>query len=71
MKKDIIPTKPHFIEERNGVFEPLPTFITRTTLRSILDIKLVNNLLETRSIFLDEPKRLSKTPEETELLSKN
>lgn len=36
MKKPTTPAKPRFIDEQTDVRDFLPTFVTRTTLRSIL-----------------------------------
>ncbi|MFW0757177.1 hypothetical protein ACN1C3_20965 [Pseudomonas sp. H11T01] len=36
MKKLTNESEPRFIEEQNGPINPLPAFVTRTTLRSIL-----------------------------------
>lgn len=46
MKQPIAPTEPRFIEEQNDVTDSLPTYVTRTTLRSILHANGVKNLLE-------------------------
>lgn len=50
MKNPTTPTDPRFIDQTD-VSDLLPTFVTRTTLRSILHDKGVNTLseLETRS----------------------
>lgn len=46
MKHPITPTEPRSIDEQNDVTDSLPTFVTRTTLRSILHANGVKNLLE-------------------------
>ena len=52
MKQPITPTEPQFIDEQISVIDAPPTFVTRTTLRSILQGKGVNTLseLEARSV---------------------
>ncbi|KPG76997.1 hypothetical protein [Pseudomonas libanensis] len=46
MKQPITPAEPRFIDEQNEVIDSLPTFATRTTLRSILQANGVKTLLE-------------------------
>lgn len=36
MKKPTTATEPRFIDEQSGLINPLPIFVTHTTLRSIL-----------------------------------
>lgn len=46
MKQPITPTESLFIDEQNDVIDPLPIFVTRTTLRSILQAHRAKTLLE-------------------------
>ncbi|MBD8191494.1 hypothetical protein IFR35_03295 [Pseudomonas fluorescens] len=46
MKQSINTTEPPFVDEQNEGIDSLPTFVTRTTLRSILHANGVKALLE-------------------------
>ncbi|RMM26470.1 hypothetical protein ALQ81_101685 [Pseudomonas syringae pv. pisi] len=37
MEKQTPTTEPLFVDDKNGLFEPLPIFVTHTTLRAILN----------------------------------
>lgn len=37
MEKQTPTTEPGFVDDKNGLIEPLPIFVTRTTLRAILN----------------------------------
>lgn len=66
MKHPITPAEPRFIDEQNDVIDSLPSFATRTTLRSILQANGVKTLLEleARSVASSHGKLVvSETPE--------
>lgn len=44
MKKPTIPTEPRFVDKQAEVIDLAPTFVTRTTLRSILHKSGANSL---------------------------
>ncbi len=52
MKKPTTPAEPRFIDEQTDISDFLPTFVTRTTLRSFLQARGVNTLseLDARSV---------------------
>lgn len=49
MKQSIPPIEPRFIDDQNELIDSLPTFVTRTTLRSILHANGAKTLLELKA----------------------
>jgi hypothetical protein len=68
MKQPITPAEPRFIDEQNDVIDSLPTFATRTSLRSILQANEVKTLLalEARSVASSHGKLVASETPETE-----
>jgi hypothetical protein len=61
MKNPKTVTEPRFVDEQNDLIDPLPVFVTRTTLRSILHTNGAKTLLD-----LDAHSAASKTNKPTD-----